>query len=488
MRLSYSSVSTFNQCPYRWKLRYVDELKTLPNQDADNALILGSALHKGIETTVEEGVQLYLDHFYVVTDLVINWSLQLEYWIPKVKELLPPGRNEVRVSTNDYIGFVDYVSNDGTIYDYKFSNSRNWDKYLESRQLHVYKYFLEKCYPDVHIKHLKYILIPKLAIRQKKSETIVQFRQRLHAEMSKLEIEIKEIPYDESIITDYLEDCKRIENATEFPRNETRLCDWCDYKALCLEGEQIDMQLPKPERRKPGTITKRTIWLYGRPFTGKTSLADEAPMPLMLNTDGNITYVTAPFVSIKDEVTTQGRMIKRKYGWQVFEETIEELEKGDNDFKTIVVDLVEDTYEMCRVFMYHELGITHESDDSFRAWDKIRVRYLSTMRRLMNLDYENIILISHEDSSKDITKKSGENITTIKPNITDKVANKLSGMVDVVGRVVADGDKRTIQFKTDDVIFGGGRLGLGDVEIPLEWDEVVKLFDDANEKLAGGKK
>ena len=248
------------------------------------------------------------------------------------------------------------------------------------------------------------------------------------------------------------------------------------------------MQLPKPERRKPGAITKRTIWLYGRPFTGKTTLADNAPVPLMLNTDGNIAYVTAPYIPIKDEVQMQGRMIKRTFAWEVFKEAIEELEKNDNEYKTIIVDLLEDTYEMCRLYMYNKLGISHESDDSFRAWDKVRTEYLSTIRKLMNLDYENIILISHEDSSKDITKKSGENITTIKPNITDKVANKIAGLVDVVGRVVADGDKRTIQFKTDDVIFGGGRLGLGDVEIPLEWDEVVKLFDDANEKLAGGKK
>ena len=39
----------------------------------------------------------------------------------------------------------------------------------------------------------------------------------------------------------------------------------------------------------------------------------------------------------------------------------------------------------------------------------------------MNLDYENIVLISHEDTSKDITKKSGDKITAIKPNIADKV-------------------------------------------------------------------
>jgi hypothetical protein len=97
------------------------------------------------------------------------------------------------------------------------------------------------------------------------------------------------------------------------------------------------------------------------------------------------------------------------------------------------------------------------------------------MRRLINLPY-NIILISHEDTSKDITKKSGENITAVKPNVADKVANKLAGMVALVGRCVADNDEYTLQIKTDEVTFGGGRLGVNNTTIPLEWEEVEKLF------------
>ena len=107
------------------------------------------------------------------------------------------------------------------------------------------------------------------------------------------------------------------------------------------------------------------MWLYGAPFSGKTTLADSAPDPLMLNTDGNAVYVTAPYIPIKDEVTVMGRITKRKLAWEVFKEYVEELEKGQNDFKTIVIDFVNDTYEMCRLFMYDKLGITHESDDSY---------------------------------------------------------------------------------------------------------------------------
>lgn len=219
------------------------------------------------------------------------------------------------------------------------------------------------------------------------------------------------------------------------------------------------------------------MWLYGSPFSGKTTFADSAPDPLMLNTDGNAEYVTAPYVSIKDEVMVSGRITKRKFAWEVFKEYIEELEKAQNDFKTIVVDLVNDTYEMCRLYMYDKLGITHESDDSYRAWDKVRTEYLSTMRRVTNLPYENIILISHEDATKDLTKKSGDKITSIKPKMSDKVADALAGMVGFVGRVYVDDGKHKLSIKTDEVVYGGGRLGISGVEVPLDWNEVTKLFE-----------
>lgn len=241
------------------------------------------------------------------------------------------------------------------------------------------------------------------------------------------------------------------------------------------------MLLPENTRRKISAITKKTLWIYGAPFSGKTTLANQFPDPLMLNTDGNIKFVDAPYIAIKNLVEVEGRITKTTLAWEVFKDTIAELEKKQNDFRTIVVDLLEDLYEHCRLYMYEKLGISHESDDSFRAWDKVRTEFLSTLKRLMNLDYDNIILISHEDMSRDITRKAGEKITAIKPNIQDKLANKIAGMVDLVARVVAEDNARTLSIKPSDVVFGGGRLSVREREIPLEYDKLMAIYDDVNE-------
>lgn len=227
----------------------------------------------------------------------------------------------------------------------------------------------------------------------------------------------------------------------------------------------------------------KKVWIYGAPFSGKTTCAMKAPKPFILSTDGNAQYVTDDYKLITDEVTVKGRMVERKLAWEVFEEEIEKLETG-SDYETIVVDLVEDTYEMCRLYMYNKLKITHESDDSFRAWDKVRTRYLSTMRRLINLPY-NIVLISHDDTTKDLKNRNGDSVTKIEPNIQEKIARKLAGMVAVVGYATANKNKYELHIKPDDITFGGGRLGVNGVTIPLDWVEIEKLFNDTKK---GGNK
>ena len=241
--------------------------------------------------------------------------------------------------------------------------------------------------------------------------------------------------------------------------------------------------LPKNERREVKQFAKKKLWVYAAPFAGKSTLADKFPDPLFLSTDGNVNNITAPYLLIKNTVTTEGRLTKTTLAWETLKDVLVELEKKENTFKTIVIDLVEDTYEHCRVWCYNKLGIEHESDNSFKAWDYVRNEFLGTMKRIMNLDYENIILISHEDMSKDITKRTGDKITAIRPNITEKISLKLAGMVDIVARIVVEDGKRSISFKSDNVIFGGGRLKLTTTEIPLDYDALMQVYEASTETV-----
>ncbi|NEZ91972.1 NTP-binding protein [Clostridium botulinum] len=482
MQYSHSRVESFKGCPYKYKLRYVDKLKTIPNQDANNALICGNTIHLGAEKDLKAALKFYKSNYYVLTDLHINEIIKFKYLIPKLKELLLDINiysQEYLISTHRFRGIVDLIvkNDDGTVdvFDFKYSNAI--EHYMESPQLHIYKYFLEQ--QGFKVRKLGFIFIPKIPIRQKKTEDLYQFRKRLLQELKASEIQIAEVPYNPNKVVEFMDSIIDTKEVKEYKKNPTRLCDWCEYQKYCFEGVDY-MILPSTERREISEVSKKVMWWYGAPFSGKTTLANKFPNPLMLNTDGNIKFVDAPFLPIKDKVVVEGRMTKRTLAWEIFKEVIEELEKKQNDFETIIVDLLEDTYEHCRLYMYDKLKIEHESDNSFKAWDMVRTEFLSTLKRLMNLDYENIILISHEDMSKDVTKKSGDKVTRIAPNIQEKAANKIAGMVDIVARVIAEGDERFMDFKPSEVIFGGGRLTVESNRIPLEYKALMKVYDEAN--------
>lgn len=478
-------------------------MTTIPATEPDSPLILGQTVHTGIEKSLEEAIREYCFSFPIITDEHINEIIKFETVIPLARAAIPPGgKFEVEIKDDDFHGFIDYLVPMGymskealhnpygedvdvfDLYDFKYSN--NVSGYKKSGQLHEYKYFFERNNPGKKIQNMYLVFIPKVTIRQKKTETLTEFRQRLKEELSGVEVKTVQIGFNPERVIEFLFGIKAVNEETEFPQEKSYLCRYCEFQEYCEKGNDYMIKLPENKRRNIEAVEKRVLWIYGVPFCGKTTFANNFPDPLMLNTDGNIKFVDAPYIRIKDEVRVEGRQTKRTLAWDVFKDTISELEKKENTFRTIVVDLLEDLYEHCRLYMYQQMGITHESDDSFRAWDKVRGEFLNTLKRLMNLDYENIILISHEDTSKDITRKGGDKITAIKPNLQEKVANKVAGMVDVVARIVADGETRTFSFKSNEVIFGGGRLRVNAKDIPLDVKALFAVYDEANKNAASG--
>ena len=70
--LGYSAVSTFENCPYQYRLRYIDEVEMLDDYEATDALKIGTALHRGIEVDVPTAIQEYYDSYPIITDAHIT--------------------------------------------------------------------------------------------------------------------------------------------------------------------------------------------------------------------------------------------------------------------------------------------------------------------------------------------------------------------------------------------------------------------------------
>ena len=484
MRYSHSRVECHNNCPYQYKLRYVDHIKTIQAPEADDALICGLAIHKGAETNLNDALKLYTDSFPMITDKHVNEIMKIEYLVPKLHEILNNlnvYKREFTINTPRFIGIVDLITknDDGSVdvFDYKYSN--NYEHYAGSPQLHLYKYFLEQI--GFKVRKLGFIFIPKISIRQKQEEDLYQFRKRLSNELQQSKIKVMPVGYNAEKVCSWLNDIIGITEDSEYKKNPTNLCSWCEYKEYCLKGEDF-MLLPKNVRREKKIDKNPDLWIYADSYVGKSTFADKYDDLLFLNTDGNTDNTTSPVVPIKDEITVTGRITNKKFAWEVFKEVITELEKKDNDFKRVALDLIEDLYEDCRLYMYDKNGWEHESDGGYgKGWDMIRTEFLSTMKRLKALGYQ-IIYISKE-AANEVTLKNGTKYTTYRPNVNEKVANVLAGTVDLTVRAYIDGDHRYIQLAKDENVFGGGRFNFTEKRCELNMEAFTKALVEAQELI-----
>lgn len=234
--------------------------------------------------------------------------------------------------------------------------------------------------------------------------------------------------------------------------------------------------LPVNEKIKRDSASQIKLWIYGEPTIGKTIFANKFPDAIFLNTDGNIKYIDSPVVPI---VSLPG-----KEPWEVFIDNVQELVTTEHTYKTVVVDLLEDVFQYCRAFYTKKLKIEHETDLGYgKGYDIIRNAFLIVLRTLVNSGL-NVILVSHE---KVVTYKDriGRELTRFQPSLSESVANKISGMVDITGRVMIKSeevegkiiDSRILYLDATKDQVGGNRIPTIKSEyIPLEYKNLLEVY------------
>jgi hypothetical protein len=245
------------------------------------------------------------------------------------------------------------------------------------------------------------------------------------------------------------------------------------------------MNLPENKKRelKKEKITMLPdLFIYGASYVGKSTVIDSLDDVLFVNTDGNFDMYRNPYVFIGKTSTMQGRLKIEKSAWENFLELIDELEKKQNTFKYIALDLVEDLREYCRVYKCDKLHIDHESDSAYsKAWDMVSTEFNQAMKRLKSAGY--IIIRISKEVAKEVSEKSGAKYTTFKPNMPEKAADVLAGMSKLSVRAyVDDKGERWFNLEPNPHWFGGGRYNFKVDKCKLSVSELLKAINEADEK------
>lgn len=170
------------------------------------------------------------------------------------------------------------------------------------------------------------------------------------------------------------------------------------------------MLLPA-NKPKDKDITPKVFFIWGQSMSGKTYLARQFPSPLIINTDGNAKKVDTPSVEV--------------YDFETFVKILQEIEEGKHDFKTIIIDLVDDIKTMMERYVCKTLEAEDLADIGYgKGFSKAKSTWQKLMLRLNQLPY-NVIFISH------IVEISEDNQTIERPSLEQKYYNMCMGRCDM---------------------------------------------------------
>ncbi len=251
---SHSRISCFEQCPFKFKLKYLDKVR--PEIEQSIEAFLGSIVHDTLEKLYKDmrfqklnTLEEILVHYGELWDknwnpaiLIVrkdytteNYRKMGEKFIADYYEKHKPFDQSKTIGLEQRIvldlnndgryklqGFIDRlaIGKDGTyeIHDYKTNSSLPLKEYLEEdRQLALYAMAVKGSYPDA--KSIKLIW------------HFLTFNK--HIEIQKTDEELEKLRL--SVISDI----QNIESAKEYPTKKTTLCEWCEFRPMCPEWAHI---------------------------------------------------------------------------------------------------------------------------------------------------------------------------------------------------------------------------------------------------------
>jgi len=171
------------------------------------------------------------------------------------------------------------------------------------------------------------------------------------------------------------------------------------------------------ERTKPvADLSQQTVLVYGPPKIGKSSLAARFPDALFFECEPGLNQLDV------FKVTT--------YAWEDFLAACKLVAGGGHNFKTIIVDTIDNAFKYCTDHVCGKHSIDYEGDlPHGKGWALVKNEWHRVLTRLASLPY-GLVLISHAQD-KTIETRTGE-YTKTQPSLPDRARNVVLGLVDMI--------------------------------------------------------
>jgi hypothetical protein len=238
------------------------------------------------------------------------------------------------------------------------------------------------------------------------------------------------------------------------------------------------MLLPTEKTPPKMNISDLTAVVYGPAKIGKSTFCSNADNALFLATEPGLNNLNVYQVGVSS--------------WDELLRVCAEIAAGNHQFKTIIIDTIDNAYKFCEEHICKQLGIQHQSDASYgKAYGMINGEFQRVLTRLAHMPY-GLYMISHSQEIE-VESRTGK-YHRIAPTLPDKPRRILLGLADMVlfcdiemtkndaGEPVA---RRVIRTKPTLAYEAGDRTGRLPEVIGLDYAEFITAFN--SNPTASGK-
>lgn len=229
------------------------------------------------------------------------------------------------------------------------------------------------------------------------------------------------------------------------------------------------MKLPTKKTTVSDDPMSYSILLYGGVKVGKSTFASQAPSAIFIETEPGLNALSVFKVQCDS--------------WEAILSTCAELSAQKHEFRTIVLDTVDNAYEFCLAHVCEKLKIEHPADlDYGKGWSAVNLEFKRVLTKLAAMP-QGLIVISHS-KVQEIKHKTGKYDKTVPTTGGAKVVLGLMDlvlMVDIESVQTEEGirHRRTIHTKPTATYDAGDRTGRLPPELPLDYNEFIKAFNAA---------
>jgi hypothetical protein len=174
--------------------------------------------------------------------------------------------------------------------------------------------------------------------------------------------------------------------------------------------------LPTQKTPPKPNLNDLTLLVHGPHKYGKTTWCAQADGALFLATEPGLNHLEV----YQQPIST----------WDELLAAAKEIAEGKHEFRTIVIDTIDNAYRMCGEYICRKYEVEHESDLEYgKGYALVNGEFHRVLNKLALLPY-GLFLVSHSQG-KEIETRTGK-YTKVVPTLPDKARKLVLGLVDII--------------------------------------------------------